>query len=375
MNSLNIQQTQQARQGGATAGSSPERASEAGKLDGLRIQRAEDPQSILADAAEELGFSVDNTREFALAERKVKEGKNHSFIERVRLYREIMQDAWRKKDLASLYAFLKNNRSAEACLARLREWTGNDLTETWALLGQAASDLDGEAPAEALFAIRAAMDELERREGPRIRAGIVGVVEGASSPELGDAAIQGANYRQAACDLHDQPEKMFDFIREKYGMDAFEAGLDFLFRSLASDLASDVPSHGTTHLEAVARSLGQARILNGAHTQAIRLIDRWERVHGVRDAPLSAPGLLKEMLRLKEERYLSAASLAPILTCAHAPDIEHEVLFAQELLTTARNLSPLFFGDPESRMRFIDAAQECVDQAIAREDEWLAAQG
>ena len=202
----------------------------------------------------------------------------------------------------------------------------------------------------------------------------MGVVEGASNPELGEATAQGANYRQVVCDLYSQPEKMFDFICEKYGMEAFETGLDFLFRSLASDLASDLPSHGTTHLEAVARSLGQARILNGAHTLTARLADRWENVHGVRDA-LSALGILKEMLRLKEERYLSATSLAPLMASARAPDIEREVLFAQELLMTSRNLSPLFFGDLENRTRFIDAVQECVDQAIVREDEWLAAQG
>jgi type III secretion protein W len=84
--------------------------------------------------------------------------------------------------------------------------------------------------------------------------------------------------------------------------------------------------------------------------------------------------LLKELLRLKQDRYLSAASLGPLTAAAKAPDIGLEVLFAQELLATSRSFSPLFFDGLENRMKFIDAVQETVDNAIVREDEWLASQ-
>ena len=352
----------------------PGTANEVGKLAGFQVRVADNPLSVLENSAEELTFAVDNTDELDLKERKVKES-GQGAIERVKHYQEIMEQSWKQKDAERLYTFLKNNSRPEAALARVREWAGGDPSETWAFLGKAAGDLKGEAPAAALDAIEAALAQLEAEEGPRIRTGLLGAVEGRAHPGLGDAAALGGDYRHVACDLHDQPEEMFDFILEKYGMENFEAGLDFLFRSLAGDLSSDEPSHGKTHLEAVAQSLGQARILNSAHTLVDKLLGRWDKVHGVKDCELTPTRFLKEMLRMKQDRYLSANSLQALLQSAKAPDIEHEVLFAQELLGMARNFSPLFFDGPENRMKFIDAVQETVDNAIAREDEWLAAQG
>ena len=45
------------------------------------------------------------------------------------------------------------------------------------------------------------------------------------------------------------------------------------------------------------------------------------------------------MLRMKQDRYLSANGLQALLESAKAPDIEHEVPFAQELPGMARSFS------------------------------------
>jgi type III secretion protein W len=374
MPEISIHQSTLAQAQAADVANVPQTAKEVGSLAGFQVRLADDPLSTLMDSAEELTFGVDNTKELALKERKLKDGGN-SLIERVKLHQELMDQSWRQKDAELLYVFLRNNRSAQTALARVREWAGGDSSEAWAFLRKAAEDLRKDAPAAALEAINEAIAQLEREEGPSIRAGILGAVEGAAHPELGDAPAQGAAYRHVACDLYDKPEDMFDFIVEKYGMEHFDAGLDFLMRALASDLAVDEPSHGMAHLEAVGAGLGQARILNGAHALVGRLLDRWENVHEIKDCAHTPMSLLKEMLRLKQDRYLSASSLGPLLEGAKAPDIEREVLFAQELLATSRSLSPLFFDGLENRMKFIDAVQETVDNAVAREDEWLASQG
>ncbi|GHT82024.1 SepL/TyeA/HrpJ family type III secretion system gatekeeper [Betaproteobacteria bacterium] len=374
MADISVLQSTMAQAQVAGVANAPPAAKEIGSLAGFQVQLANDPLSTLADSAEELTFGVDNTKELALKERKTKEGGS-GLIERVKLYQEIMEQSWRQKDAELLFVFLRNNSSTQTALARVREWAGGDPSEAWAFLSKAKETLQQDAPAAARDAIAEAMAQLEREEGPAIRAGILGAVEAATHPELGDAPTQGAAYRHVACDLYDKPEDMFDFIVEKYGMEHFDAGLDFLLRSLASDLAVDEPSHGKVHLEAVGAGLGQARILNGAHALVGRLLDRWANVHEVKDCTHTPMSLLKEMLRLKQDRYLSASSLGPLLAAAKAPDIEREVLFAQELLASSRSLSPLFFDGLENRMRFIDAVQETVDNAVAREDEWLASQG
>ncbi|MDR3037791.1 MAG: TyeA family type III secretion system gatekeeper subunit, partial [Candidatus Adiutrix sp.] len=143
-------------------------------------------------------------------------------------------------------------------------------------------------------------------------------------------------------------------------------------RSLADDLAADQPSQGTEHLEAVGAGLGQARVLNGAHALATSLTDRWAKVHQVTDSQLRPLGLVREFLTAKNQRFFSADDLAPLVRAARPPDIEKEVLFLQELLGTVRRFSPQFFDGPENRMKVMAAVQEAVDQAVAREDEYLA---
>jgi type III secretion protein W len=343
----------------------------AGSLAGYQVKAAENPLSTLADAAEELTFGVDNTKELALKERKAKDSGPSTLQEQVAAYQELMDQAGQRQNLELLYAFLKNNRSAQAALARAKEQFGGDPGQSWAALKSALEALKDEAPAAALETIEQALAQLESEAGPQIRASILGALEGRNHPALGAPLEQGAAYRQVVCELYDSMESMFAFIVDKYGAKGFEDGVNFLFRSLASDLATDQASHEKAHLEAVGANLGQARILNGAHALVTRFLERWKNVHGVGQCELTPMRLLQEVLNLKKDRYLSARNLDALLKNAKAPDIEHEVLFFQELLGTSRNFSPLLFDGVEERTRFIDAVQEAVDQAITREDEWL----
>ncbi|MDR3159371.1 MAG: TyeA family type III secretion system gatekeeper subunit, partial [Zoogloeaceae bacterium] len=111
----------------------------------------------------------------------------------------------------------------------------------------------------------------------------------------------------------------------------------------------------------------------GAHALLVRFLERWHGVHGVQGewTPMS---LLQEVLRMKKNHYLASRDIDGLLAKAKAPDIEREVLFLQEFLGASRGFSPLFFEGDEARMKFIAAAQESLDLAIAREDEALLAQ-
>jgi type III secretion protein W len=369
---FNIQNQSSAFRNVANANAPTQRGEQvAGSLAGYEVRAATDPMASLIDAAEELTFGVDNTKELALKERKTKNDGNARFLEQVEKYQALMEKVGRREDPALLYTFLKNNRNPQAALSKAKEWANNDSSMAWAILEKARKALKDEAPAVALEAIDAALAELETREGPAIRAGIQGALEAENHPALGEPFELGENYRQAVCSFYDNLDDMFDFVMEKYGVEHFDAGLDFLFRSLARDLKSDQMSHDKSHLEAVGASLGKARILNGAHALTTRLLERWQNAHGI-ECELTPLGLLKEVLTLKKNHYLAKRDIDNLLEKSAAPDVEHEVLFLQELLNTSRNFSTLLFDDAEERMKFIDAVQESVDAAIAREDEALA---
>jgi type III secretion protein W len=342
-----------------------------GNLAGYQEKASADPLASLADAAEELTFGVDNTKELTLKERKAKADKAASFLEKVEKYQALMEKAAGQDKLESLYVFLKNNRDPQAALAKAKEWAGQDPALAWAALKEAREALKSEAPAAALEAIDAALEALEKDEGPAIRAGIQGALEAENHPALGEPFALGATYRQAVCDSHENLDELFSFVLEKYGEEGFEAALDFLFRSLACDLESDQRSHDKAHLETVGAGLGRARVLNGAHALIDRFLERCRSVHGL-DCAWTSMSFLKDALALKKNHFLAARDIDGLLAKAKAPDIEREVLFLQELLSTSRNFSTLFFENAEERIKFIGAVQESVDAAIVREDEALA---
>ena len=130
----------------------------------------------------------------------------------------------------------------------------------------------------------------------------------------------------------------------------------------------------TTHLESVHASLEQVRLLQSTHVQCERLLQRWQDVHGIQ-CGLAPMELLGDLVGLRNERFLGATQISRIAAKAKAPDIEREVLFLQELLNMARNLPVQLFDGEQGRMKVIDAMQESVDEAIRREDEYLASLG
>lgn len=166
----------------------------------------------------------------------------------------------------------------------------------------------------------------------------------------------------------------FAHIHEKYGDVGFGKAMDFLFNALGNDLATDVPSMETTHLESVHATLEQVRLLQSTHVQCERLLQRWQDVHGVQ-CGLAPMELLGDLVDLRKEHFLGAMQIDRIVSKAKAPDIEREVLFLQELLNMTRNLPVQLFDGEQGRMKVIDAVQESVDAAIRREDEYLASLG
>jgi type III secretion protein W len=345
---------------------------EKGELAGYEVRVSSDPLDLLADAAEELTFGQDNTKELDLKERKAKSDRQSSMVDKIDRYQELMARSGQKSSLERLMGAMKNARDAQKAWDQALEEFGGDPTLAWAALKQIKADLEGQAPPEVLATLEQAALELESRHGGAIRAGLAGTLAAQEHEGLGQIWELGADYRQTVRDFYDRPDDMFAFIQDKYGPDRFEEALDFLFKSLGDDLASDQPSFGSAHLEAVGAGLGQARVLNGAHAIFGRLLERWDTVHQVPDCELKPLDLVREFLKIKNQRFLSPDDLAPLATAARAPDIEREVLFLQELLGTVRLLSPQFFEGTENRLKVLETVQEALDRTIAREDEYLA---
>lgn len=352
-----------------------ESRSVSGSFMGNEVVQVPSPESLLADAAEELSFSADTTDDFELEERRERDKIRESEEERVKLYQELMHEAGKSEELNQMRDSLRNRADSRRALDKAREYFP-DPSDAWAALKKMQEELRGEEGADRalLDDVDAAVAELEQREGAAIRAGVQGALAAAGFTDLGGSDEMRDFYRRTVCEFSTVNE-VFAHVQESYGGD-FERAMDFLFSALSADIAADTPSMGVRHLENVHENLGKVRLTQSAYRLCEKMMDRWENVHGVktREGSLTAMSLLGEIMDLRTKRFLGSALIEGILAKSGAPDIEREVLFLQELLSTTRNFPTALFDDEQGRMKVLDAVQEAVDNAVEREDEFLAQQ-
>jgi type III secretion protein W len=218
-----------------------------GVLAGHEASVSESPLSLIADAAEELTFGLDNTEELELKERKQKKPAESVLLAKVQQYQEMMHQVGQERRSYPLIQFLKSKNAFQNLLEKTREFFP-DPTDAWASLLEAREALAGEgAAAESLLAIDAAIEDLKSQSGPEIKAGLEAVLGWEGYEELGTVDELRAEYRQTVCDFPGVTE-MFEFIMDKYGENGFNLAMDYLSKVLANDLASDSPSLDGLHL-------------------------------------------------------------------------------------------------------------------------------
>lgn len=370
--SLNTQATQFSQTSAASGTSS---AAATGTLAGSKAVHVTNASSMLADAAEELTFAVDTTKEKTLADRKERKSEESRIAERVKMYEELMNQIGKAEDLGELKKALTNTADREEAREKAMS-RFSDPSDAWAALKSTIEELKTLGVSkDVLDALEGAAADIEKEFGPAaIQAGIHGALAAAGladASELGGVTELQGLYRDTVCDFG-TVEDAFDHLQTQYGEVNFDKALDFLTRTLSDDLASDLPTMDKSHLESVNANLGQVRLLQSTHALCQDLVNRWENVHGQKDTGLNSMDFMKSFVALRKENYLGATHIDRIAKAAKAPDIEHEVLFLQEMQRMSRNITPQLFNGTEGRMRIMDAIQDAVDNAIEREDEYLA---
>lgn len=336
---------------------------------GHAVKVSDSPASLLADAAEELGFSVDRTKDYELERRKERSGVDDA--KRLpELCRLLMEKAGKSEKLNDLIEHLKHADDRRA-LERTLEEAFPDPTDRWTAMRSAldAFESDPTVPEHLTAELRSLSERYYKENAVAIRLGIPPALASEHFPEAGSVDQARDFYRETVGEFSSVSE-VYAEIRAKYG-DRFEAALDFLFAAIGADIASETPSMGRTHLESVHAKLGLVRLAQSGWKICEDLLTRWSTVHGEKTS-LDATALLGDLLALREHGRIAPGRVEAICDKARPSDIEHEVLFAQELLSAVRKFPPALFEDDAGRMSVLDAVQSHVDATIAREDEWLA---
>jgi type III secretion protein W len=354
-------------QPGETAGEAP-RPPAQGSLHGLTFTVTSSTESLLANAAEELTFGVDNTDELELKERKEKSAVDPAFAERVRLYQRLMEVSGRLDQLDDLASALKGAADGRGALERAKEFFP-DPADAWAALSELADSAEERGLDPKV--IKEALAELDLDHGPEIRAAMAGALIGREFADLGSPLELKGEYVRVAIDFPGALEMLEDVLM-RFGPEGFDRGVDFLTKSLSADLACDEPSRDKASLESVSGQLGHLRVLNGVRGLGEKLVQRWEGAHGQSGTELKDMDFVKMVLEGARDSYPSPSIVDPLLGKAKPPDIEREVLLRQDILNAVKNVAIHAIGDLERRDRLVGALQEGLDLAVAREDEYLA---
>jgi len=364
------QQVQTAQQMAQNVQSS---ASSMGVIAGRATSSVQSPESLLADAAEELSFAADKTEEFEIDERKQRDKVDSAIADRVRMYKELMHQAGKLDKMNALKQSLKAKADRDNIASSVKRYF-SDPSDAYTALSIALEELEKEEGNEAVCkSIRQAMADMDAEQGHAIRAGIYGALAAEGYTDLADVDTLKDTYRQTVCEFGSVND-VFKYVNEKYGTDGFDKAMNFLFHALSSDLGSDVPSMEKTHLESVHGNLAQVRLLQSAYIRCTELMARWENIHGIKNDSFTAMDLLGDIVALRNERFLGSFQIDEIVKKASPPDIEHEVLFLQDMLGAVRSFPVRLFDDEQGYSKVFNAVQEAVDHAIEREDEFLASQ-
>lgn len=356
-----------------------------GILLGMAAAEIQSPQSLLAEAAEEMTFILhEHTMEQeADLEEMAEEHKSEEHHERAKKYHELMQQNTGKVHrLEAMQDYLNSRKERRDAAREMMRFFTNP-ADLFAALGFIFQTLDEEIPSlsgqEAeekriqASNVQRMMDELDDEYGPQITATILGTLEAQRYESLASAESLSELYTDTVCRFAGVKE-VFGFVRNEYGEAGFDKAMEYLFRTIGADLASDRPSMGVTHLENVHANLDRVRLLQNACIQCESLLSRWETTHGIANARELLPSLRMagRLVDLNEVNYLGAMHIESLTSEITPKDPEQEVLLLQDILGAIRNLPVRLFTDEQGRMKVLAAAQQAVDKAIEHEDAWLA---
>ncbi|MCL1916670.1 MAG: type III secretion system gatekeeper subunit SctW [Desulfovibrionaceae bacterium] len=345
-----------------------------GRFMGAKVTQELDPMSLLADAAEELTFSLSEGEETRLDERKEKAEKKRPSDHLIELAGKQAEEADEKygrplNHLEQLFK-LKNNAALAELMDALKQALNNekepDPADEFILLAGLKNRLGQEHPLAGT--IDKALDDLAETQTFAVASGLAVDMAAPGFAELADKDLRGA-YRSVVADFA-SPRETLTAVRARFGEDKMNQGLDFLMTVLGNELSSAGPSVEKSQLKALTGDLAMVRVLGLVHACCAGVLERLDKAHGVKSR-METERLLDALLAARDNQYVGSRDFQGLAQQAGTPDTEREVLFLQDLLQGLRDLPDLFYDSHEARQRLQGALQSAVYDAVRREEDEL----
>ena len=80
---------------------------------------------------------------------------------------------------------------------------------------------------------------------------------------------------------------------------------------------------------------------------------------------------MREILPLKDQRFVDGGKIRSIVETLRLPDIEQKIYFLRELHTIVRKLPLKIFTEEKDRLQLVSAIQDALDVTIDEEEDEL----
>lgn len=347
-----------------------------GQFRGEQVAQKTDLMSLIANASEELTFSISERVEKKLAQRKRgdRAGQKTTAMERAEAYLKKLPDIGKAEKLQQFLEHLKKKGvlNAKQLLEEAKDFF-KDVSHQYAGLAFARETLEEDDKKHPLIgALKEAMDTAMAENGPQIRAGfnISETAETFSQKGIGETQSLRDLYRNKVL-KYEGFHETYQSILDTYGSDKLPDAVSYLIKAVGMDMSSKGPSISSPELKLILDDLYQVEVLGNIHKECGGLLQKIENEFGTKP-DISPSEMMKQIMNLKQERWLKPDDVLKLLQNAGIQDVEAQIYFLREVKNLIRDIPLKVYEESETRDKLLDAVQEALDMTIDKEDEELS---
>lgn len=339
-----------------------------GSLASFKVESVPNPVSALQDSSEEMTFAFDNSKKTKLSDRKQRD-KLDSMKDRILELSKIVSSVSdsKKDNLDRFFIKWSNDKTDSYNIQKDIQNLYKDVAHQYAILHSlydTCDDLDLKNE------LKKALDSIYENNSSHILASLHSV-DVADNYTFANPLDLVSSYVKVSHDFSEAFD-IINYLKDNYGKDHIQDGIDFLFKALFNDLNSQISSQDDIVLKTLASSLTRAKEINSALSAVNSFIDRVNTIHNIDATNLNAFTLLHDSLDLSENNFISTIAIRSLYKGIKEQDIVSEVLLSQEFKTMIQDLNLNLFKNIEYRTNFIEAINKYIDTLIQKEDEYLA---
>jgi len=347
---------------------------ETGAALGLKLETMEDPLAQLQDSMEEISGQFEEKTLKEVGQRKLGQARNKmaAYVQAVEKWTKTFPDMPHGAFLDRMIKQLKQQdaqtQSPRDILRQLGRSAG-DPSHQFALLDILEQTFAAEKNEALTKLMQDAKKLLEAEKGAEVKAGLnlaEEVKARAGSPE----EMQGLRdlYRSEVLGFT-KPQDCFRSLLAARGAGRLNEALDFLMKGCGIDMQSATPSRSPEELRRVMLDLQCVEVLRTMLETCDGLVGKMAKEFS-ETSLLNGEQLAGKLVDFTEMPFVSAQDIAGLLqTCGFA-QLLAKLYFTTRLTDLFRGLSPrLFDEEGNDRFKLIDAAQEHLDELVAKEEE------